>query len=64
MRDGLDKQQGFRVPVWWAGASPDVDRALGEKGEGMETVWSLGPSLQRLVADGGDPDAAGRAQGR
>ena len=32
----------------------DVDRALKEKGETMEMVWSLGPLLQRLVAEGGD----------
>ncbi|MCI0438402.1 MAG: hypothetical protein L0177_04650 [Chloroflexi bacterium] len=32
----------------------DVDRTLEEKGETMETVWALGPRLQRLVLEGGD----------
>ena len=32
----------------------DVDRVLEEKGETMETVWALGPRLQRLVEEGGD----------
>ena len=32
----------------------DVNRVLAEKGETMETVWALGPRLQRLVAEGGD----------
>ena len=32
----------------------DVDGALEERGESMEMVWSLGPKLQRLVAQGGD----------
>ena len=32
----------------------DVKRTLEEKGETMEAVWSLGPPLQRLVAEGGD----------
>ena len=32
----------------------DVDRTLAEQGETMESIWSMGPLLQRLVAEGGD----------
>lgn len=32
----------------------DMDRVLRGKGETMEAVWSMGPLLQRLVAEGGD----------
>ena len=32
----------------------EVERALDERGECMEMVWSLGPVFQRLVAEGGD----------
>ena len=32
----------------------DVDNILRSRGDGMETVWTIGPLLQRLVAEGGD----------
>ena len=32
----------------------DIDSTLEEMGETMESVWALGPRLQRLVAEGGD----------
>ena len=32
----------------------DVNGTLDDKGETMEMVWTLGPLLQRLVAEGGD----------
>ena len=32
----------------------DVDQVLNDQGETMEAVWSLGPKLQKLVAEGGD----------
>ena len=39
----------------------DVDRALNEQGVSMETSWTLGPKLQRLVAEGGDLTVQGEA---
>ena len=32
----------------------DVDAILKETGETMEGSWTMGPLLQRLVAEGGD----------
>ena len=32
----------------------DVNRVLNEQDGSMEAVWSMGPLLQRLVAEGGD----------
>ncbi len=39
----------------------DVDVALNERGVSMETIWSLGPKLQQLVAEGGDLTSQGEA---
>ena len=39
----------------------DVDRVLNDKGETMEAIWSMGPLLQRLVAEGGDLTAQGES---
>ena len=40
----------------------DVERTLRADREGMELVWSLGPLLQRLVAEGGDLTLQGEPQ--
>ena len=39
----------------------DVDGVLKAKGEPMESVWAIGPMLQRLVARGGDLTIQGEA---
>ena len=38
----------------------DVDGVLKSKGETMESVWAIGPMLQRLVVHGGDLTIQGR----
>lgn len=39
----------------------DVDKALNEQGVSVDMEWSLGPKLQRLVAEGGDLTLQGEA---
>ena len=38
----------------------DVDGIVNDRGETMESVWSVGPLLQRLVAEGGDLTLQGK----
>ena len=37
----------------------DVDQTLEKQGVTMESIWSMGPLLQRLVAEGGDLTSQG-----